>query len=178
MSKRVKILVPIAIIVMFIISAFVMLKPRGFADYSSSDYINATYVKLSAQAGIVQNDSESFQFSPNDPEFQKILDIFKNYRYHLNWRTFTNSTTIEGLAQSIHLSFGDIFIIITDNSNILINQTLYNIDYFGAAQSNAMIDELKSALGIGIEVAFGLSVRDYIFESANEPFSARTSSTS
>ena len=175
MSKRVKTFIPIAIVVVFMISAFIMLGPRGFADYSRSDYINATYVKLSAQAGIVQNDSDSFQFFHNDPEFQRILDIFKDYRYHLNWRTFTSSTTIEGLAQSIHLSFGDNYIIITDNSSILIDKTLYSIDYFGSAKSNAMINELKSVLGIDIKSDSGLSVRDYLFENTDEPFNARVS---
>ena|GEM_PF-4158552 len=150
MSKRVKISILIAIVVVFGISAFIMLRPRGFTDYSSSDYINVTYVRLSVQTGIAQNDSESFQFSPNDPEFQKIIDVFKDYSYHLNLHTFTNSTMIEGLTQAISLSLGDSYIIITDNSNILINETLYSIDYLGNAKSNAMINELKSALGIDI----------------------------
>ena len=52
MSKGVKNSILIAIVAVFIIPIFIIFRPRGFADYSSSEYINVTYVRLSVQAGM------------------------------------------------------------------------------------------------------------------------------
>lgn len=142
-KKRILFLVIILTIVSIIVYIF---RPIPFGkEFSNANEITVIYrVNSIDKDGKYKPDMKSLTFYSNSTKFYEIKNIIEKYSYHKCLKTWINDGQLNGVSYQILTN--EKRIVITENSNIIIDSDFFRVGYFGNSKVKKMITELKDLL--------------------------------
>jgi hypothetical protein len=144
-KKHTKTIIVLSIIFLIIVSSIIFFTiPKSFNTYTSNS--ESIWIVYSVPFGATLE----FNFTPQDTEFQEIIETVNRYSYNNSFGTLTMANGITGGYDSIQLYFfDDLNSNENDNNSIVImSDILVNGIAHRMGKSAELLDELKSILDV------------------------------
>lgn len=144
-GKKMKVGIALLIVAL---AAIFMLSPSSFGKYSDS----AAQVQVTSSLTVSKDakgkkKQDVYTFKRGSKEFQKIAAILDDASYHFTFKTFTNSSQFGQRSQAEMVLILDKNVLIFSNSGeIIINNRVYHVGYFGADAGQKMIKKINAVV--------------------------------
>jgi hypothetical protein len=136
------------IIVILILFTF-MLFPLSFSHkLSNSQEVWITYSENIYSDHQVDRKNHQFTYNNGSEEYHAICKVLQKHKYHCNFRTIINSSIVSGSGNGdleISTSDGN-FIKIMDSGQVMVNNHVYSLGYFGSGSAKKLLQEVRQIL--------------------------------
>ncbi len=137
------------IILIFLTSVIIFFYPLPFERNIQNDYdLNVVYIRVSLVNGEPQQNSTSYHYESGSKEIGRIKQILRKYSYHRGIRSWSKNNTMEGndVGYWIQLYSGENNIIMGGTGEIIVNNHIYHIGYWGNSKAQTLMEELREVL--------------------------------
>jgi len=142
--------ITITIILIFLIIGIIFLYPLSFENIiSSNDDLGVVYIKNVGSDGKPQHESTDYYYKSDSEEMKQIQQILRKYTYHRGLRSWSKNNLMEGENGSgywLHLYFGENSIISGGTGEIIVNNYIYRIGYWGNKKAITLMEEIRKVL--------------------------------
>ncbi len=138
-----------ALALITVVTSIVFLRPFSFSDVIMDNTdLFVVYIDTALESGMPKHTTTTYQFQPGSEEFAQIEQILNNYSFHRSLRTFFNDASMDGndAGYWLHLYSGENTILCGGTGEIVVNDHIYRIGYWGNETALSMMGEISKLL--------------------------------
>ena len=138
-----------AMVMVAVAIGIVFLWPLSFSGVITDNAdLFVVHIDADIENGIPKHTSRNYQFQPDSKEFTQIQQILDRYTFHRSLRTFFDDVSMEGNDAEywLHLYSGENQILCGGTGEIIVNNHVYRIGYWGNKTALSMMEEISDLL--------------------------------
>lgn len=127
----------------------VFLWPLSFQGVFPPDTeLVVTHSLISIENGVPRHTTANYEFAPDSQQFAQIEQILSGYTYHRSLRSFSSDTTVNGndAGYWLFLYCGKGRILCSGTGEIVVNDRVYRMGYWGNQKAFSLMEELSAVL--------------------------------
>ena len=148
MLSKSKIIIGIIVFILIILG-IILLYPLPLDEIVSTD--DGLSVIYMGNIGIDEKSNieyKKYYYEAGSTEFEQIKQILSKYKYHRNMRSFRDISSFVGndAGYLLRLYSGENSMVSSGTGEIMINNHVYNIGYWGNEKALSFMEEIHSVL--------------------------------
>jgi hypothetical protein len=145
-KKKIILTLLCAVVIVF---GLIMLWPLPFSNGITNDTeLWIQLIDIDVENGLPNNTVSNYRIQSDSEEYILILQILGKYSFHRSFRTFFSDTSINGNNAGfwLHLYSGEKQMISGGTGEVIINNRVYRIGWFGNKKALSLMNNLRSIL--------------------------------